>query len=717
MSLTKSKHPPGVTTIPSMSRVIFAFFLLLIAAPHCFGADLVLDPGRSVQVALEPQAGGVIGVKTTGDDPQVVFVAGPGTAATGGESVLAFEYFCPDGVDDLEVFYSRAGGQGWSGDRAVKAGTMPKAEGWQPFAVNMGVGSHGKWTPEFSSIRMDFGRSPGLSLQIRNVHFRVPTPAEQAGEEAARAKRAGKLATAAIIDDSLEREFRLAEIHSVAVAAESVIVRGSVSGNVTQPLVLLGYEPQENAWETTSGKRIQSFNGRGNFEIKVPRFEQGRDRIAYRWAIARQTSGERTLLTAAVWATDLAGAAERQMPRLRPANRKGLGGITDKVDIFDADFRDLGLTAATINLNISGLFAPTGDTIAHLHQGKTWTFAAGAVREWDQVIRKLTDRGIVTSGILLIGKDQPALLHPAFERAGIYAMANVADQDGTDAFRAAVSFLAERYSRPDKEFGWLSHWIVFNEVDYAWVWTNMGEQPMSVYMDAYDKAMRLTWLEVSRFNPTAEVFISLTHSWDYEPTDPFRAYAPRRLLDRLARYSEVTGAYHWGVAYHPYPQSLLRPRTWEDTVPTASFDTRYITIKNIEVLDAYLHQPEFLHKNRTRTVLLSEQGYHTPDYSEKSLLDKAAAIAYTWKKITPLRTIETYHYHRWIDHPLEGGLKVGLRTLPGEGKPHGERKEPAFSVFGAMETRDEAARIAPLKKVIGITNWNDVRISESEIKR
>ena len=57
------------------------------------------------------------------------------------------------------------------------------------------------------------------------------------------------------------------------------------------------------------------------------------------------------------------------------------------------------------------------------------------------------------------------------------------------------------------------------------------------------------------------------------------------------------------------------------------------------MLDVYLHQTRFLHDGKVRTVLLSEQGYHTPDYSEQSMIDKAAAIAYTWEKYC--------RSHRW----------------------------------------------------------------------
>ena len=97
------------------------------------------------------------------------------------------------------------------------------------------------------------------------------------------------------------------------------------------------------------------------------------------------------------------------------------------------------------------------------------------------------------------------------------------------------------------------------------------------------------------------------------------------------------------------------------------------------------------------------------------MIDKAAAIAYTWPKIMPLDSIESFHYHRWVDHPQEDGLKLGLRTLPSDEHPHGIRKEPAFSVFSAMEPEDAETVSEPYKKVIGIEAWPEIRIAAEDI--
>lgn len=100
-----------------------------------------------------------------------------------------------------------------------------------------------------------------------------------------------------------------------------------------------------------------------------------------------------------------------------------------------------------------------------------------------------------------------------------------------------------------------------------------------------------------------------------------------------------------------------------------------------------------------------------------SLKVKAAAIAYMWKKMEALQSIESFHYHRWVDHPLEGGLRLGLRTLADDDHPFGVRKEPAFTVFAAMETPEAATTIAPLKSILGIEDWQAIQVPLDSIRR
>ncbi|MDQ8196115.1 DUF5722 domain-containing protein, partial [Coraliomargarita sp. SDUM461004] len=679
------------------------FFFLTLSA---LGQSLELIPNRSNHLEIIAKNSDELTLTTTGVDPNATFGIVDTSSANKESYVLSFEYFCPEGIPFTEVFYGQGNSFSWSEDRKIIGSKLPVAQAWQPYAVDLKNGSKNAWNGDNRYFRIDFGRRAGVTLQIRNLQLRTPTQEELASSEEAAAKLAAKLNRAKKLDTYLMTTSTHAVVDKVVIDANSVHVIGKKDPSMKLPVYLVEFEPHEDPWLFEGGTVLEKIGPLANeFSVSIPRFNNDRDRLANRYAVAKIVDGKPHIICHAVWASDVSGVAERSMPRLYPKNKKGLGGISFKDGIFEEDLSELGITSSTINISLGPIMNAGRNPIEFIHQGKTHFFNPNALDKLDKKIRWMTDQNIVVSAILLVAPNADQLIHPEYNSAGIYSMANMSEQDASDAFRAVVAFLAERYSRPDRKYGWISHWIVFNEVDYGWIWTNMGEQPMPLYMNAYEKAMRLVWLETRRYNPTAEVFISLTNHWTFSPADELRAYPARDLLDRLALYSQRTGDYFWSVAYHPYPQSLRQPRTWEDNDATASFDTLYVTPKNIEVLDAYLRQPQFLYEDKTRTVLLSEQGYHTPDYSQKSMKDKAAAIAYTWAKIMPLDSIESFHYHRWVDHPMEGGLKVGLRTLPSKEHPFGIRKEPAFSVYSALETPAEASTTAPFKSVIGIDDW------------
>lgn len=705
LSLSLSLKKMRISLIP------FAFFIFY-GSPMFAETELSVDLHTSNGLQIEALADSDgYELYTTNEDPYLTLHAEENKIRAS-HTTLSFEYFCPDGADFVEVFYRSSLDTAWGQERSLEGGALPKAEAWQPFSIDLKHFSKGKWQKNDRFFRLDLGRTPGLRLQVRNFALREQTEGEKLGIEEASAQLEAKSRQAAAVDQYLNTVYP-AQINVVEVLAEKIIIRGTLNSRFPRKAGLIRFKPHEDPWKKNTGSLLVELTLEPEFSFVIPRFEGSRDRIADRFAFVALNDNE--LLCRASWANDVVGAATQEIPRLYPANKKGLAGVTFKEGIFEDDIEELGITASTINVPLGRIVVVGNNPIVYEHQGKKWHYNRATIQSFDKKIKWMTERNIVISAILLVDKYAGVLVHPDYNTAGIYSMGNMNSEVGTDAYRALVSFLAERYSRPDREHGWITHWVVFNEVDQGWIWTNMGDQPIQLYMDAYNKAMRLTWLEARRHNPTAEVFISLTHHWQYKPADAFRVYPPRTLLDRLALYSKAVGDYQWGVAYHPYPQSLLNSRTWEDGSVTASFDTPYITPKNIEVLDAYLHQSQFLYQGEPRTVLLSEQGFHTPDYSEASMRDQAAAIAYTWEKILPLETVESFHYHRWVDHPQEGGLKLGLRTLPETNKPYGDRKEPAFSVFSALETDAHEEAIAPLKEELGIKNWEEIRMPASKI--
>jgi len=365
--------------------------------------------------------------------------------------------------------------------------------------------------------------------------------------------------------------------------------------------------------------------------------------------------------------------------------------------------------------------SPAPGRIAHNYMGRTWYFGEKDVNVLDSTFRTTARKGIVTAAILLVGKAEQCpdpeigrlMQHPDMDPAGIYSMPNMTTPESAGCYAAAIDFLASRYSRPDRKYGMLNHWIIHNEVDAGWVWTNMGEKSALLYMDTYIKSMRLCYAIARSYNPHSEVFISLTHHWDWTSHPKF--HTSKELMELLLKYTRAEGDFRWAVAHHPYPQSLFEPKTWLDEQVDFTFSTQLITFRNLEVIDAYIKLPELLYKGRhKRTLWLSENGTNSRSYSEKDLAEQAAGFAYAWKKMKSLDGIDGFQWHNWMDHRGEGGLRLGLRKFPDDRDDPAGRK-PVWYLYKAADTEREDELFNEYRKLIGIESWNEI-ISSKKIR-
>ena len=456
----------------------------------------------------------------------------------------------------------------------------------------------------------------------------------------------------------------LGAVTSVTVDQAQVVILGSASG---AGMSLVEVWPNGEVVGSTEVKT-------GEFELALPRLVEGRDRIFSAWKL-----GDEPL----VYPTDVAAAAA--YPNLKPLkvdSIKGMGGIHPDPRLF-SDLVELGVKHITVNIIVSAKFSPA------------------QVAQLDGVLSFADKNGIVVTAILLVPPRGSVVSHPNCDPQANYSLANMTSKEGVDAYAKSVSFLAERYCKPGAPHGRITHWIVGNEVDSGWIWTNAGEKTANEYMDEYCRVMRVTYYSVRKFDPNGKVFISLTHYWNsqHQP-DPKRFYKPRRLLHLLREHCERSGDFEWGLAYHPYAQGLFNPKTWEDKLAQDTLETPLITMKNIELLDQFMRQPAFLYQGkRVRSIVLSEQGYHTKDESAEAQALQAAAIVYAWEKMKPLKSIEAFHYHRWIDHEREGGLNLGLWTVKKGSITWPETKKRSWAVYQALGTEREAEATAFAREI------------------
>ncbi len=710
----------------------FTAALALSTALTCAEVPLQFDVGHVNQVSATLENEGVVAFRTLGEDPFVLVKPFDRARVSDAEHVLAFEYFCPDAINDLEVYF----GPPIVAGRSFSAGEMRRAESWQPFSVDLKEASGGRWSSKFNVLRLDFGRRAGVELRIRNLRLRSLNDAEKQSADAREHVRRRKAEAAETVLRYLDVPMP-ARIGSVTVSHNEVTISGVARG-FPGDLKLIEAQPWQELWKLGDNRREGAqdsekvsapagpgidpsrlpstasigANVDGKFTVSVPRFDGVRDRVTSRWALTDALPTPR-LVSHFVHATDLKEA--RPHPDLDAKTVDGIKGMAGvwPNEILD-ELVELGVRHVTDNVWISDLLSlePREGWSTYTRNGRQWWVNPARVQAHDRLAGFATRHGMIVSAIILVGFGDHGfaklLQHPEAERAGQYAMPDLTTPEGAEAYEAAIAFLAERYAQPGDPHGRISNWILHNEVDYGWEWTNMGAQPLAVYLDTYVRSMRIVHTLARQFNPHARVFISLTHNWNV-PDDPaWKTYGPRRMLELLTKFSHVEGDFEWGVAYHPYPQSLFKPDAWNDSLPTDDFDTPLITPKNVAVLDRWMQRPEMLFEGRARGVILSEQGYHTPDYSTTNQRLQAAAFVYTWHKLRGLSSIEAFHNHRWVDHPREGGLKLGIRTLPTDGNPYGDRKF-AWEIYQALDTPEEAAKTGFAKDIIGVTDFSEIR--------
>jgi hypothetical protein len=446
----------------------------------------------------------------------------------------------------------------------------------------------------------------------------------------------------------------------------------------------------------------------GKFRVEVERFDNGRDRLLSRWAVTQ--GGE---LASFPHYADVV-KARANLPPAAPRSRKGLGGFTPRS--CDSDVEELGISSVTVNVVLNFLHAePAAGRTRYEYNGHVWYVNDAEIARLDATLQFTAKHELMVSAIILVPqpgdapKDSFARLvaHPDADKSGIFVVPNFTSREGVNAYAAALNFLAERYAREDGKLGRIHHWILHNEVNSGFVWTNAGTKTPAEYMELYHKSLRAAYLIARQYDPNAKVFISLDHHWTGRMDA--RNFAGRDLLELLVRYSHAEGDFPWAIAYHPYPQDLRNPRVWADTEALPSQDTPRITFKNIEVLDAWAHRPDVLfHGKEPREIHLTEQGLNSPDYSEKALAEQAAGMAYAWEKIEPIGNITAFHYHNWIDNRGEDGLRIGLRKFPDDEKdPLG--KKPIWSVYQAIGTPQWREKTEFALPIIGIRSWSELR--------
>lgn len=503
-----------------------------------------------------------------------------------------------------------------------------------------------------------------------------------------------KYQMAANIKDYLAKDYP-SKVTNVQVTSDKVIIKGNCGGSGTY--LLAEITPWQDVTELEKYPYTQDLSG-GGFTVTVDRIVPNREGIRYdkvfsKWAVVKVDGDRQTLDSHARYADDVVPKKSPEAVPLR--NKKGFGA--GDIDLYFSDCKEMNVGSITMNVVLNDYIKGEGSGYSYGGQN----YSLGAFKDYvDRVTRRAGEMDLVVSAIILCQTN--SIFKDPENKGGNYTMPNLTTAKAFNLYAAALEHMASTHCTPGNR---ISHWIMHNEVDFANEWTNMGDQPMMRYLDRYIKSMRICYNIARQYDQNASVLGSYTHCWAKADGN----YAPKKMLEATVAYSEAEGDFRWGVAYHPYPQDLTKPSFWvNDTQATYSMTTRYITFKNLEVIDAWIKQKENFYKGKTKRVLfLSEQGTNSPSYSESDLALQAAGGAWAWKKVSKLDGIDAIQWHNWADNKAEGGLRIGLRTFA-EGSVSNLTPKPVWYVWKAAGTAEEDSVFDQYKTTLGISDWDSI---------
>ncbi|MDR1098742.1 MAG: DUF5722 domain-containing protein [Tannerella sp.] len=645
---------------------------------------------------------------TTGPGNAMIRFAPLKDKPSGDITVLSFDYFCASGMEFMVVTVN--GDPARMEENMIR---MPVAEGWSSFSVDVADKLARLENPgDYLSLLIVPNAAKPTAMRIKNPHLRPYTDKELEQSRVKAAREECEKRMNRDIGIYLKKDYPC-QVSEVKAGKDKVTVKGNIRGlpgDIYLCEVAMFGDLTEKEFLT-----MQKINIGQDFTMEFDRYAETRDgrydRLYSRWVLVQKSQKGYLICSRGHYTDEVIPLYD--LPRETVRSKKGIGGFGKNG--FESDIDDLQATSITLNMGLGFIsLTPSEDALPFDYNGRTYYADKKTIDGFDNTLRFTASKDIIVSAIILIpparsfaDKEAGALFeHPDFNQAGIYSMPDMTTLESLNLYAAAIDFLAARYSRPDKKYGRIHHWIAHNEVDAGWVWTNAGIKTPLRFMDIYIKSMRLLYYTARKYSPHAETLITLTHYWQKRHNE--YCYPSAQLLELLLDFTEAEGDFKWGVAHHPYPQSLFEPKAWLDEQAVFDYNTPLVTFKNLEVLDAWIKQPRARYKGKEkRTLYLSEQNPNSKDYTEEALKEQAAGMAYALKKMDACTGIDAYQMHGWFDQRAEGGLRIGIRRFRDDETDPGGRK-PAWFVFRAFGTEKEEEAFEFAKEMIGITNWEQV---------
>lgn len=516
-------------------------------------------------------------------------------------------------------------------------------------------------------------------------------------------------------------EYRPSEsvrLHSALITNNTKVeINGNLTGDNTADNNKL-YLFELKAYEDNLGSRtdyISELDRNTTIKTSIDLLEgQENTRLYSKFLIAIKKNNKYYPISNAIYITNSGEIAKSKLPYQDANSKKGL--LIDMNMISDAF--ELGVKHAIVNFNLDQIL---GEGIDYTYEGKTYHFNKNAIATYDTTVSTFSNKSMQVTAVVVNSwnNTHKELMYPNVVKnnTAIYYGFNAKTKEGVETTRAIASFLAERYSGDNYNYGRVSNWVIGNEINNNENWNYMGPMDVEKYSKEFARSFRVFYTAIKAKSKNARLFFSVDYDWNYPKANKLK-YRAKQVIDLISENINTEGNIDWNLAYHPYPLPLTSANFWDD-VNTGQIKqdetTAIINFANLHVLTDYLKGANFRDTSgKVRRVILSEQGFtsKSPDKAEDKDL-QAAAFAYAYYIADSDPYIDSFILSRQVDHPVEtrDSLYFGLwNTDPAvTDKSKATDRKKIWAVFKNIDSRTQTlSQTEFAKKIIGINKWSDV---------
>lgn len=388
------------------------------------------------------------------------------------------------------------------------------------------------------------------------------------------------------------------------------------------------------------------------------------------------------------------------------SSKKGMQGTT-------AYTEDMAVQHVLLNVDLADMVStsPRSGYVPYSYKGTTYYFqdmialvqTMRYLNGWDNNNPYGWHNRSITLVLLMSWNDELSyLIHPSARKKGAasYYALNMQEENARNTFEALFCYMGEKLGTEKSR---VSNWTLGNEVNSCKEWNYSGSMSTSECAANYAQAFQLLYQGVRRTSSTSRVFISLDHCW----TASVAGHSGKEFLDQFAAYMNQTApSMEWNVNYHPYSQPLTRTAFWSDNSNTTnSSSTRYISMKNIQVLTDYLGnlESQYGKSGGSIRVIIGELGYTAVQGNTSAETAQAAALGYGYYIAMFNTRIDAYIVRAYLDDPAEtsSGLYLGVMS-------RNDVKKQSYDVYKYLDTERSLEYMNKYLSTIGISSWESV---------